>query len=191
MTSNVGGDGGTAGGAVYLMGGNSVSIDSTALLNYLKTYSIIFSDCDCSSESGYTALSRAYAKYVTQGGKIYGGHYNYYHLQKIFPPYYSTVVSAGTDTVKIVDVNLSTAVGYTMIKFPSSFSGYVNYRGIPPTNVTVYAVEGSTQPPVPLIVENRLGTGKYVWTVYHNQDILYGANSAKLVRIVRYFLYNM
>ena len=60
-----------------------------------------------------------------------------------------------------------------------------------PNIVTVYAVEGSKQPPVPCIIETRLGTGKYVWTVYHNQDILYSTESAKLVRIVRYFLYNM
>ena len=76
--------------------------DSTALLNYLKTYSIIFSDCDCSSESAYTALARAYAKYVTQGGKIYGGHYNYYHLQKIFPPYYIGILKSA-DEAKFVE----------------------------------------------------------------------------------------
>jgi hypothetical protein len=165
--------------------------DTTALLTYLKQYSIIFSDCDCGSEYAYTNLARTYAKYVTQGGKIYGGHYNYYHLQKIFPPYYTTSATAGRDTLKIVDVNLSTAVGYTMIKFPSSFSGYSNWSNIPLSNVTVYAVEGSGLPAIPVIIENRLGTGKFVWTVYHNQDILYSTDSARLVRIVRYFLYNM
>jgi hypothetical protein len=41
---------------------------------------------------------------------------------------------------------------------------------------------------VPVIVENKLGTGKYLWTLYHNQDIL---RDPRLVRIVRYFLYTM
>jgi hypothetical protein len=58
----------------------------------------------------------------------------------------------------------------------------------------VYAVftntPGSTTSPqgVPVIIENRLGTGKYLWTIYHNQDIL---SDARLVRIVRYFLYSL
>jgi hypothetical protein len=63
-----------------------------------------------------------------------------------------------------------------------------------PANSVVYAVEsgttGSASSPqgVPIIVENHVGTGKYVYTTYHNQDIL---GNPRLIGIVRYFLYNM
>ena len=169
-----------------------VNRDSTALLNYLKQYAIVFSDCNCGDEYGYPKLARLYGRYVQQGGKIYGGHYNYYNLQYIFPPYYQNGVYGSGSQLKIVNSNLRTALGYTVISWPSSW--YDDFSDIPLTNTTVYAVisgsTGSTSSPqgIPIIVENRLGTGKYVWTSYHNQDILSDPN---LIKIVRYFLYNM
>ena len=168
-----------------------VDLDSTALLNYLKRYAIVFSDCNCGDETGYPKLARLYGRYVTQGGKIYGGHYNYMNLQYIFAPNYQAYVSGSGTQLKIVNTNLSTALGYTVINWP--YSWYSPYTDLP-TNSTVYAVvngsAGTTSSPqgTPIIVENRLGTGKYVWTTYHNQDILADTN---LVKIVRYFLYNM
>ena len=168
-----------------------VDADSTALLNYLKQYSIVFSDCNGGDENGYPKLARLYGRYVQQGGKIYGGHYNYMNLQYIFPQSYVHSVSGSGDSLKIINTNLSTAVGYTVINWSGSW--FTPYSDLP-VNSTVYAVisgsTGTTSSPqgVPIIVENRLGTGKYVWTTYHNQNIL---SDSRLVRIVRYFLYNM
>ncbi|MGD1046469.1 MAG: hypothetical protein ABR936_14260 [Bacteroidota bacterium] len=171
-----------------------VDQDSVALLNYLKQYVIVFSDCNCGDEYEYPKLARLYGRYVQQGGKIYGGHYNYMNLQYIFAPSYndnSQVYGSGSQ-LKIVNTNLSTALGYTVIDWPSSW--YTQFSEIPVGNSTVYAViDGSTGSPssplgIPIIVENRLGAGKYVWTTYHNQDIL---GDPRLIRIVRYFLYNM
>lgn len=166
--------------------------DSTALLNYLKQYSLVFSDCNCGDESGYPLLARIYGRYVQQGGKIYGGHFNYMNLQYIFAPSYQTSTSSSNDSLTITDVNLSAAIGYTIIRWPGSTS-YEKYTDLPASgSSTVYAVftgtPGSPSSPqgVPVIVENRLGTGKYLWTIYHNQDIL---SDTRLVRIVRYFLY--
>ena len=176
---------------VYYMRARVVA-DSAALLNYLKQYAIVFSDCNCGDEYGYPKLARLYGRFVQQGGKIYGGHYNYYNLQYIFPPYYQMYISGTGSQLKIVNTNLSTALGYTVINWPSSW--YSPFSDIPAANSTVYAVingsAATTSSPqgIPIIVENRLGTGKYVWTTYHNQDILSDTN---LVRIVRYFLYNM
>jgi hypothetical protein len=169
------------------------SADSNALLNYLKQYALIFSDCNCGDESGYPLLARIYGRYVQQGGKIYGGHYNYMNLQYIFAPNYRTSTSNANDSLTITDVNLSVALGYTVIRWPGS-TGYQKFTDLPAGNSTVYAVftgtPGSTTSPqgVPVIVENRLGTGKYLWTIYHNQDIL---ADTRLVRIVRYFLYSL
>ena len=169
-----------------------VNLDSTALLNYLKQYAIVFSDCNCGDETGYPKLARLYGRYVQQGGKIYGGHYNYMNLQYIFYPNYQTSIYGSGSQLKIVNTTLSTAVGYTVINWPSSW--YSQFSDIPTSNSTVYAVisgsaaTASSSQGIPIIVENRLGTGKYVWTTYHNQDILSDTN---LVKIVRYFLYNM
>ena len=185
--------------AYYLYDSTTVSdmrtravADSAALLTYLKQYSLIFSDCNCGDESGYPLLARIYGRYVQQGGKIYGGHYNYMNLQYIFAPNYQTQTSNANDSISIIDVNLSTAIGYTVIRWPGS-TGYQKYTDLPSGgSSTVYAVftgtPGSATSPqgVPVIVENRLGTGKYLWTIYHNQDIL---SDTRLVRIVRYFLY--
>jgi hypothetical protein len=168
-----------------------VNADSTALLNYLKQYSIVFSDCNGGDEGSYPKLARVYGQYVQQGGKIYGGHYNFYNLQNIFPTYYKTPISGSGDSLKIVNTNLQVALGYNVIQWP--FSWYTQWANLPP-NSTVYAVisgsTGSASSPqgVPIIIENRVGTGKYVWTTYHNQDII---GNARLVNIVRYFLYNM
>lgn len=168
--------------------------DSNALLTYLRQYALIFSDCNCGDERSYPLLARIYGRYVQQGGKIYGGHYNYMNLQYIFAPNYQTSTSNSNDSINIIDVNLSTALGYTVIGM-SGLGGYQKYTDLPVGGTTtVYAVitgtPGSPSSPqgVPVIVENRLGTGKYLWTVYHNQDIL---GDPRLVRIVRYFLYTM
>ena len=185
--------------AYYLYDSTTVSqmrsqatADSTALLNYLKQYSLVFSDCNCGDETGYPLLARIYGRYVQQGGKMYGGHYNYMNLQYIFAPSYRTSTSSSNDSLTITDVNLSTALGYTIIRWPGS-TGYEKYTDLPAGgSSTVYAVftrtPGSPSSPqgVPVIVENRIGTGKYLWTIYHNQDIL---SDTRLVRIVRYFLY--
>jgi hypothetical protein len=171
-----------------------VAIDSVAVLNYLKQYAIVFSDCNCGDEYEYPQLARVYGQYVRQGGRIYGGHYNYMNLQNIVPPYYQTQVYGYGDSLKIINTNLSTALGYTVIQF-DGLSGYELWSDLPGSSTTtVYAVmtssPGSNSSPqgIPIIVENRVGSGKYLWTAYHNQDIL---SDPRLVRIVRYFLYAM
>jgi hypothetical protein len=168
-----------------------VEQDSVALLTYLKQYTIVFSDCNCGDEDGYPKLARLYGRYVQQGGNIYGGHFNYMNLQYIFPGYYTTPGSGYGDSLKIINTNLSTALGYSVIYWSTGwYSPYTNL----PANSIVYAVEsgttGSTSSPqgIPIIIENHVGTGKYVYTTYHNQDIL---STPRLVGIVRYFLYNM
>jgi hypothetical protein len=165
--------------------------DSTALLNYLKQYKIVFSDCDCGDELYYPKLARIYGQYVQQGGNIYGGHYNYYNLRNIFPGFYTTSPSGSGDSLKVINTNLSTVLGYNIIDWNTGwYSPWTNL----PANTTVYAVEsttnGSASSPqgIPIIVENHVGTGKYVYTTYHNQDIL---SNPRLIGIVRYFLYNM
>lgn len=174
-----------------------VDADSVSVLNYLKQYAIVFSDCNCGDEYQYPKLARVYGRYVQQGGKIYGGHYNYMNLQYIFAPYYQTSpITSGTgDSLKILNTDLSTAMGHTLINWPNSLYGYHLFSDLPGSSTTtVYAVisgsTGSASSPqgIPIIVENRLGTGKYLWTTYHNQDIL---SDPRLVKIVRFFLYNM
>jgi len=170
--------------------------DSTALLNWLKQYHVVFSDCNCGDEKNFPLLARVYGQYVTQGGNIYGGHYNYMNLQNIFPQYYKTGVHSSGDSLKIVNQTLSVALGYTVIQF-SGISSYELFSDIPTSNVTVYGVILNSTPTtgspegIPVIIENRIGSGKYLWTDYHNQDLLniYTDPSHRLVRIVRYFLY--
>lgn len=173
------------------------SADSTALLTFLRTYALVFSDCNCGDETGYPLLARIYGRYVQQGGKIYGGHYNYMNLQYIFAPNYQTSTFETNDSISIIDVNLSLALGFSVTPWPATgrqLNSYERWTDLPPSNITVYSVivgtTGSTTSPqgVPVIVENRLGTGKYLWTIYHNQDVL---ADARLVRIVRYFLYSL
>ncbi len=167
--------------------------DSTALLNWLKQYHVVFSDCNCGDEYSYPVLARVYGRYVAQGGNIYGGHYNYMNLQYIFAPYYSQSTYASGDSLKIVNQTLSVALGYTVIEM-SSIAYYQLFSDIPTSNVTVYGVINGSTPTansplgVAVIVENRVGQGKYLWTDYHNQDIL-NDPTHRLVRIVRYFLY--
>lgn len=161
--------------------------DSTALLNFLKTYSLIFSNCDCGSEDPYALLARIYGRYVDQGGKIYGGHYNWMNLYKIFPGFFLTQSSQSNDSVNIIDANLRTALGFSVVQW--TIGGYQRFTDMPTGGAsTVYAIITGTSPAVPVIVESRRGQGKYLWTIYHNQDILY---YPKLVKIVRYFLYSM
>jgi hypothetical protein len=175
-----------------------VDKDSTSLLNYLKQYAIVFSDCNCGDEYGYPKLARLYGRYVTGGGKIYGGHYNYMNLQYIFSPYYrksATGPYSYPDTLVVTNTNLQIALGSNIVTWTSSFTSYEMWSDLPSSSTTtIYGVKktspGSASSPqgIPVIVENRLGTGKYVWTIYHNQDIKY---DARLIKIVRYFLYNM
>lgn len=176
---------------------DSANTDSTKLLTYLKQYALIFSDCHCGSEGGseYAVLSRTYGRYVAAGGKIYGGHYNYYHLQRVWPPYYThgdyqspTVM----DSIKILDPTLAGWVSFTVASWDSStdsrrLSGYEKFTDLPPGS-KVYATIFYTSPQIAVIVENYTGGGKYLWTDYHNQDI---KNVVHLRKIVQYFLLNM
>lgn len=175
---------------------DSANVDSTRTLNRLKQYSLIFSDCDGGSEGSdsYAALSRVYGRYVAQGGKMYGGHYNYYHLQRVWASYFDAYDSQGntaTDTLRIVDASLAGYVGFTYAGWISidsrNLSGYEKFSDLPPSS-KVYGVIKSTSPAVGVIVENYVGTGKYLWTDYHNQDI---KNDPNLVKLVKYFLYSM
>ena len=176
-----------------------VERDSVALLTYLKQYAIVFSNCNGGDEYSYPKLARLYGRYVQQGGNVYGGHYNYYNLQYIFPPYYKTSTYAYGDSIKILNTNLQIALGYNVVQWPTNAPNdlqYYDYFSDLPTGstTTIYGVmtssPGSSSSPqgIPIIVENRLGSGKYIWTAYHNQDIL---ADPRLIRIVRYFLYNM
>jgi hypothetical protein len=175
---------------------DSANTDTTRLLNYLKQYTLIFSDCDGGSEgsSDYERLSLTYGKYVQQGGKMYGGHYNYYHLQRIWPTYYTTGDYQGNssnDSLSIVDANLSTYVGFSVAKWISidsrGLSGYEKFSNLP-ANTKIYGVIRGTSPAVAVIAENRIGLGKYLWTDYHNQDI---KDDPQLIKLVQYFLYSL
>jgi hypothetical protein len=175
---------------------DSANVDSTRVLNRLKQYSLVFSDCDGGSEGGsaYAALSRVYGRYVAQGGKMYGGHYNYYHLQRVWQTYFDGADGQGntsTDSLRIVDASLAGYVGFTSAKWISidsrNLSGYEKFSDLPPSS-KVYGVIKNTAPAVGVIVENYAGTGKYLWTDYHNQDI---KDNANLVKLVKYFLYSM
>ncbi|MEW6510683.1 MAG: hypothetical protein AB1428_06945 [Bacteroidota bacterium] len=175
---------------------DSANLDSARTLNSLRQYSLIFSDCDGGSEgsSNYAALSRVYGRYVQGGGKMYGGHYNYYHLQRVWTTYFDAYDYQGnssTDTLRIIDQNLSSYVGYSIARWNSidsrNLSGYEKFSDLPATS-KVYAVIKNTSPQVGVIVENYVGTGKYLWTDYHNQDI---KDDPNLVKLVKYFLYSL
>jgi hypothetical protein len=167
--------------------------DSAALLTYLQKYTLVFSDCDGSSEGAeeYAKLSRVYGRYVQSGGKMYGGHYNYYHVQRIWTSSYQKSVaisSSANDSLTLVDTDISKYVGFTVAKWNSSdsrkLSGYEKFSDLP-TNSKVYGKISGTNPEVFVIVENHLGTGKYLWTNYHNQDI---KDDPQLIKLVQYFL---
>jgi len=169
--------------------------DSVATLTYLKKYSYVFSDCDCSTEqeAPYAALSRVYGRYVAAGGKMYGGHYNYYHLQRIWSPYYtvgySGSVTGYADSIKILNTALATAAGFKVTAWATSesLSGYELFNNIPSTS-TVYAVLENSSPQAAVIVVNVTGSGKYVWTNYHNQDV---EGNRQLLKLIQYFLWSM
>ncbi len=176
---------------------DSVAADSTRALNFLKQYTLVFSDCDGGSEYSYAPLARVYGRYINGGGKIYGGHYNFYHLQKIFLPYYThqDYQSPSVDSINIVDSKLSGYLGFTVAKWVSSdsrnLSGYEKFSNLP-SGAKVYAVIRGTSPSVAVIVENDLGLGKYLWTDFHNQDVINATQrDPRLVKIVQYFLYSL
>jgi hypothetical protein len=169
--------------------------DSTALLNYLKQYTLVFSDCDGSTEGGsdYALLSRVYGRYVTGGGNMYGGHYNYFHLQRIWTSSYQKFNSSSSitsDTLALTDTDISKFVGFSVAQWNSNYSlsGYYDKFDDLPSNAKVYAKISGITPAVYVIVENHIGTGKYLWTNYHNQDV---KDDAKLIKLVQYFLLSL
>jgi hypothetical protein len=173
---------------------DSVDSDSTRALELLKKYTLIFSDCDGGSEDAYPVLSRVLGRYVEQGGKVYGGHYNFYNLQKVWIPYYTVrdyQGSTSSDSISIIDTDLQKFLTFSFAKWNSTdsraLSGYEKFSDLP-TNAKTYGIIFGTSPSVGVIVENYLGTGKYLWTDYHNQDI---KDDPKLVKIVQYFLLNL
>ncbi len=169
--------------------------DSNATLNYLKNYTLVFSDCNCGDEHSYPVLARTYGRYVSQGGKIYGGHYNYMNLQYIFSQNYKQETSTSGDSVTVLDDTLSSYVGFKVAAWTASSNlNYYEQFLDPPSTSKVYVIITGTQPPTPVIILNTLGSGKYLYTIYHNQDILaysYGTVDPRLIKIVKYFLYSL
>lgn len=164
--------------------------DSVATLQYLEQYTLIFSDCNGGDEVGYPLLARIYGRYLGQGGKIYGGHYNYYNLQTIFPSYYVNEEFNSGDSLAIIDAKLISYVGFTSALWPLDvdnrpFNTFQQFRDVPPSS-KIYSVMDNTT--IPLIVENYLQNGKYLYTIYHNQNI---KNDPQLIKIVKYFLYSL
>ena len=175
---------------------DSVLADSAKALAKLRTYSLVFSDCDGGTEGdvSYAPLSRVYGRYVTGGGKMYGGHYNYYHLQRIWTSNYQQFDGQDltpNDSLQILDANLSSYVGFSVAKWnstdPRYLSEYEKFLDLP-SNAKIYGVIRGTSPAIGVIVENHIGSGKYLWTDYHNQDI---KDDVKLVKLVKYFLYSL
>ena len=84
--------------------------DSSATLAFLDGYSLVFSDCHCGDEGGayFANLSRVYGRYVQRGGKMYGGHYNYFHLQRIWKGSYddSDNQEVAAHTVALLDQDI-------------------------------------------------------------------------------------
>ena len=171
--------------------------DSSGLLTYLSQYSLVFSNCDDGLEANanYAVLSRSYGRYISAGGKMFGGHCNFYHLRRIWPGYYRNYDNQEDelrDSIRILDDGLQTWLGWSTAGWDSStdarkLSGYEKFSDLP-LNSRVYATISWTSPQTGVIVENFLGNGKFVWTNYHNEDII---NSPGLRRIFQYFLYTM
>jgi hypothetical protein len=169
--------------------------DSAGLLTYLQQYTLVFSDCDGSTEGDqeYAKLSRVYGRYVAGGGNMYGGHYNYYHLQRIWTSSYQVqnYSTAATDSILLTDTDISKFVGFTSAQWNSTdsrnLSGYEKFTDLP-SNAKVYGKIKGISPAVYVIVENHIGTGKYLWTNYHNQDI---KDDPKLIKLVQYFLLSL
>jgi hypothetical protein len=183
----------------------SVTRDSTAALSFLRQYTLVFCNCDGGSESGFPVTARTLGRYVTAGGKLYGGHYNYENLQIIYPTNYRVsdsrrpVWSNSTtiDSLQITDSTFARSVGFSVVRWVASDSrgltGYQKYSDIP-TVARVFGIARGLSPQPPVIIENILGTGKYVWTTYHNQDVLSETGftgDPRLLGIVRYFLYSL
>jgi len=171
--------------------------DSSALLTYLSRYSIIFSSCDDGLEAGAdeAVLSRTYGRYISAGGKMFGGHCNYYHLRRIWAPYYQNYDNQEDevrDSIRIVDSGLEAWLGFSIASWDSStdsrrLSGYEKFLDLPPGS-RVYATISWTSPQMGVIVENTLGKGKFVWTNYHSDDLV---NAQGLRTIIQYFLLTM
>jgi len=170
--------------------------DSAGLLTYLQKYTLVFSDCDGSTEGGdeFAKLSRVYGRYVAGGGNMYGGHYNYYHLQRIWTSSYqqfNSMSSPAGDSLALTDTDIAKFVGFSVAKWNSAdyrnLSLYEKFNDLP-SNAKVYGKIQGISPAVYVIVENHIGTGKYLWTNYHNQDII---GDPKLIKLVQYFLLSL
>ncbi|HTY59574.1 MAG TPA: hypothetical protein VMF59_12195 [Bacteroidota bacterium] len=166
--------------------------DSVGTLTFLKKYNYVFSDCHCSTEQGseYAVLSRVYGRFVTAGGKMYGGHYNYFHLQRIWSPNYTKSwkgTTVGNDSIQVLNRALASAAGYTVSAWSSGLSYYDMFTDIPATS-TVYAILKNSSPQGAVIVVNVVGSGKYVWTNYHNQDV---GTDPRLLKLIQFFLWSM
>lgn len=117
------------------------------------------------------------------------------NLQYIFPGYYQNEVYTSGDSLTITNDSLIAAVGFKVVAWTAgtTLDYYEQFLDLPPSS-KVYVVITGTQPATPVIIENDLGSGKYLYTIYHNQDVLEnqsGTTDPRLVKIIKYFLYSL
>jgi hypothetical protein len=171
--------------------------DSAKCFDFLKNYPVVFLNCDGSFEIYTANLFSVLGQYISNGGVAYGGHYLFKALQQLFPGYYTQGDAQDltpNDTLFITDAAMSSNVGYSSIAWQSTddrgLSGYEKFTDLPP-DAKGLAVIKNGAPQVGVIVENRLGLGRFLWTDFHFQDIVTFPEEVKLMKYVLYDVLEM
>jgi hypothetical protein len=166
--------------------------DSAKCFEFLKNYPMVFLNCDGADGIYNANIFSVLGQYISSGGVAYGGHYAFRGLQQLFPGYYQQgdiQDLSPNDTLLITDTALSSYVGYSSIAWQSTddrgLSGYEKFDDLPP-DAKVLAVIKNAHPQVGVIVENRLGLGRFLWTNFHSQDIVSFSEQIKLLKYVLY-----
>lgn len=182
---------------------NLCDSDPDSALRFLRQYTLVFSDCNGSEENQFSySIGPVFKDYVKFGGKIYGGHYNYMNLRYIFPNTYMNDRSYmhDEDSITVIDPALSNFVGFSSSRWNSNptvndpvarrLNTYQTFDDLPNSLIPpiTYLVVSHVEPKLPAVVENHYGAGKYVYTIYHNQDII---KDQKLLVLIKFFLFSM
>jgi hypothetical protein len=171
--------------------GYSADLLSTSQLNSasaLQSYKVIFLNCGAGVSTSAAANLKAW---VAAGGTLYASDWEVDVVRAMFPNDVITIGSGNTQTVTATIINpaLQVFTGKATVSIAYDLPAWRTLKSLSTAPVVLLRAtvrEGSTSLDQPIAIEILHGSGKVIYTTFHNEA---GVTADQIV-VLRYFIFS-